>query len=225
MKKSVIVIADRNAEIAPEIPTILRAAGIVVRSRDPWPFDHCAAPEKLIALIYQLPANPTATNLRNSVQQLRAAAPELPVIACAQPAFDWQPRWRQMIGEAGFNAVAESAAQLPAVLREVEEQEPVEESEQFKVPPDANDSTAIDVLSKQELRGALTLIASLHDATNQAEAALSIDHCGTMDRVSDPGACRSCPAVDNRRHRIIRRTRTRFQSGLAARAAVRAGIV
>jgi diguanylate cyclase (GGDEF)-like protein len=170
MKKSVIVIADRNAEIAPEISTILRAAGIVVRSRDQWPFDHCAAPEKLIALIYQLPANPTSKNLCTSVQQLRAAAPDLPVVACAQPAVDWQPRWRQMIGEAGFNAVAESAAQLPAVLREVEEHEPAEESEQFKVPPDANDST-IDVLSKSELRGALTLIASLHGATNQAEAA------------------------------------------------------
>jgi diguanylate cyclase (GGDEF)-like protein len=173
MKKSVIVVAERNTEIALEIPTILRESGVVVRMGDAWPFEHSAAPDKLIALIYQLPANPTSKNLRASLQQLRSDAPELPVIACAQTTVDWQPRWRQIVGEAGFNAVAESAAQLPAVLREVEEHEPVDESQQFKVPPDENDWTAIDLLSKQELRGALTLIASLHGAGNQAEAAAS----------------------------------------------------
>ena len=171
MKKSVIVIAERNAQIAPEIPTILRNAGIVVRARDHWPFDHCAAPEKLIALIYQLPANPTAKNLRASLQQLRSDAPDLPVVACAQSTVDWQPRWRQMVAQAGFNAVAESAAQLPAVLREAEEHAPVDESPQFKAPPEAIEATGFDSLSKQELRGALTLIASLHGAGNQAEAA------------------------------------------------------
>ena len=171
MKKSVIVIADHNAEIAPEITAILRDSGIVVRARDRWPFDHCAAPEKLIALIYQLPANPTAKNLRASLQQWRSDAGELPVVACAQSTVDWQPRWRQMVAQAGFNAVAESAAQLPAVLREAEEHQPIDEPQQFKIPPDENEPTAFDSLSKPELRGALTLIASLHGATNQAEAA------------------------------------------------------
>lgn len=171
MKKSVIVTGERNAEIAPEITAILRDSGILVRARERWPFNHCGAPEKLIALIYQLPANPTAKNLRATLQQLRGEAADLPVVACAQSTVDWQPRWRQMVAQAGFNAVAESAAQLPAVLREAEEQESVDESPQFKVPLEANDSTAIDLLSKPELRGAMILVASLHSATNQAEAA------------------------------------------------------
>jgi diguanylate cyclase (GGDEF)-like protein len=171
MKKSVIVIAERNFEISPEILTILRDSGVVVSGGGRWPFDHGAAPEKLIALIYQLPTNPTLRALRESLQQVRAGEPELPVIACAQPTVSWQPRWRQMIAQAGFNAVAESAAQLPAVLREVEEHEPADETQQFKAPLDENHSTTIDGLRKQELRGAFTLIAALHGASNQVEAA------------------------------------------------------
>jgi diguanylate cyclase (GGDEF)-like protein len=181
MKKSVIVIAERNTEIAPEITTILRESGVVVRMGDRWPFDHGAAPEKLIALIYQLPANPTSKNLRDSMRQLRSDAPELPVIGCAQSITNWQPRWRQMVTDAGFNAVAESAAQLPAVLREVEEHEPDNEPHQFKVPTEENDSTAVALLKKQELRGALTVISSLHGATNQADAAsFSINGLGRL---------------------------------------------
>lgn len=171
MKKSVIVITERNAEIAPEVTSILRDSGIVVRARDRWPFDHGAAPEKLIALIYQLPANPNAKNLRASLQQLRSEAGDLPIVACAQSTVDWQPRWRPMLAQAGFNAVAESSAQLPAVLREAEEHQPIDESTQFKAPPETKDAMAFDSLSKQELRGALTVIASLHAVTNQAEAA------------------------------------------------------
>ncbi len=181
MKKSVIVIADRNAEIAPEIPTILRDAGIVVNTGSRWPFNHCGGPEKLIALIYQLPANVTVKDLRASAQQLSNDVPDLPVIACVPPHSIWQPSWRELVAQAGFSSVAESAAQLPAVLREVEEREPVEESQQFKIPTDENHSSTLDSLRKQELRGAFTLIAVLHGATNQAEAAsFSINGLGRL---------------------------------------------
>jgi diguanylate cyclase (GGDEF)-like protein len=59
---------------------------------------------------------------------------------------------------------------LPAVLREVEELEPTLEGQQFKS-PQADSSNAIELLRKEDLRGAFTLIAALHGASNQAEAA------------------------------------------------------
>ena len=170
MKKSVIVISDKNAEIAPEITTILRESGLVVRAAGLWPFDHGDEPAKLVALIFQLPAKPELKSLRELMGHARAAWPELPVIACALPSVDRPTRWREMILEAGFNAVAESAAQLPALVREVEEHQPAEEPEPFKAAPDENELTIVDSMSKQELRGAFALIAALHGAASQNEA-------------------------------------------------------
>jgi len=88
-----------------------------------------------------------------------------------------------MIGQAGFNAVAESPAQLPALLREVEEHEPVDEQEQFKMAPAENAFATIDSLHKSQLHGACALIASLHLAGSQSEAAsFSISGLGRLVR-------------------------------------------
>ena len=170
MKKSVIVISDQDAEIAPEITTILRASGFVVRSAGLWPFDHGDATAKLVALIIQLPPTPELKSLRVMVDQVRAGWPELPLIACAVPSVELPPRWRETIVQAGFNTAAESAAQLPALIREVEEHQPAEEPEPFKVAPDDKALTIIDSMRGPELRGAFALTAALHGAATQSEA-------------------------------------------------------
>src|SRR4051812_42147960 len=171
MKKSVIVISDRNAEIAPEITTILQASGLVVRSAGGWPFDHGDRAAKLVALVFQLPSNPELKVLRQIVEQARAGWPELPLIACALPAVELPARWRETIIEAGFNAAAESAAQLPALIRQLEEHEPADEpAEPFQVAPDDKALTMIDSMRRPELRGAFTLISALHGAASQSEA-------------------------------------------------------
>jgi diguanylate cyclase (GGDEF)-like protein len=171
MKKSVIVISDQNTEISPEIHTILRESGLIVRAASLWPFNHSEGPTRLVALIYELPSNPKPDSLRELVQKVRAGWPELPVIACALTSVNWPAHWRETIVQAGFNAVAESAAQLPALLREVEEHEPADEPEHFKIAPGENALTIVDSLRKQDLRDAFALIASLHSAANQTEAA------------------------------------------------------
>jgi len=170
MKKSVIVISDQNAEIAPEITTILQASGLVVRSAGGWPFDHGDRAAKLVALVFQLPSNPELKALRESVEQVRAGWPELPLIACALPTVELPSRWRETIIEAGFNAAAESAAQLPALIRQLEEQEPADEPEPFQVAPDDKVLTMIDSMRRPELRGAFALISALHGAASQSEA-------------------------------------------------------
>src|SRR6185295_3160974 len=136
MKKSVIVISGQNAEIAPEITTILRESGLVVRAGSLWPCEHSDGFARLVALIFQLPSNPELETLRKTIEQVRAGWPELPVIACLLATANRSPRLREVIVQAGFNAVAESAAQLPALIREVEENEPARDPEPFKVAPD-----------------------------------------------------------------------------------------
>ena len=181
MKKSVIVISDEDTEVAPEITAILRQSGLVVRTCDLWPCEHGEPQAALIAVIFQLPSQLTLNSLLGLVQGIRASEPQLPLIACAQTNINQQTRWRDMISQAGFNAVAESPAQLPALLREVEEHAPVEEPEQFKVPPDEKPSRLIDSLRKQQLQGALALISSLHQAASQSEAAsFSISGLGRL---------------------------------------------
>ncbi|HYW72597.1 MAG TPA: sensor domain-containing diguanylate cyclase [Pyrinomonadaceae bacterium] len=181
MKKSVIVISDPNAEIAPEILTILHESGLVARTADLWPGDHGAGHARLIAIVYQLAGLPAAGCLKELVQKFRAGWPELPLVACAPASVNQLPRWRETVAEAGFNAIAESAAQLPALLREVEEQQPADEPEQFNISPAENTWELTESLPRQQLRGAFTLVASLHLAANQSEAAaLSINALGRL---------------------------------------------
>src|ERR1043166_4226911 len=181
MKKSVIVISDENAEIAPEILTILRESGLVTRTADLWPGDHSAGAARLIGIVYQLAADSAPGSLREVVQKFRAAWPELPLVACAPASVNRLPRWRETVAEAGFNALAESAAQLPALLREVEELQPADEPEPFKISPSENTWALTESLPKQQLRGAFALIASLHLASSQTEAAaLSISALGRL---------------------------------------------
>jgi diguanylate cyclase (GGDEF)-like protein len=180
MKKSVIVISDQ-AEIAPEILTILRESGLVARTAELWPGDHSANNARLIAIVYQLTPNVAASSLRQVVQKFRAAWPELPLVACAPPSANRLAPWQKMVAEAGFNAIAASAAQLPALLREVEELQPADEPEQLNILLHENTWALTESLLRQQLRGAFTLIASLHLASNQTEAAaLSINALGRL---------------------------------------------
>ncbi|HYX30988.1 MAG TPA: diguanylate cyclase, partial [Pyrinomonadaceae bacterium] len=173
MKKSVIVISDRNSHVAPEISTILRDSGFIVlaegsNKRPASITDDASSP---VAIVCQLPPNLDVKRLLRLAEQTRASHPKLPLIACAETTSGGQTGWRELVAQAGFNAIADSAAQLPPLLREVEEHEPADEPQPFKAPPDDTALTVIDSLRTPQLRGAFALTASLHLAASQAEAA------------------------------------------------------
>src|SRR5262249_12885769 len=70
--------------------------------------------------------------------------------------------------------VADSAAQLPALLRQVEETPSTGElklPERFKRIPESHAFSLAASLDKEHLRGAFALLSSLHLALNQKEAA------------------------------------------------------
>jgi diguanylate cyclase (GGDEF)-like protein len=173
MKKSVIVISEKS-EISPELLAILCDAALVVR---PHGLAAEAARDQeqtllpVVAVIYELPVKPETTELQKTVQQLRLTWPEAPIIACTETDVHGQIGLREVVTVAGFDALADSAAQLPAVIRDLEERESDHPLRRFKAAREQLPFTFTGSLSKSQLRGALAMVASLHGATNQMEAA------------------------------------------------------
>ena len=173
MKKRVIVISEKS-EISPELLTILCDSALVVR---PHGLAADAARDQeqsllpLVAVIYQLPVKPDTTELGKTIQQLRLTWPDTPLIACAQTDVHRQIGLLEVVTLAGFDALADSAAQLPAVIRDVEDREDDHSPRRFEAAREQFPFAFTGSLSKPELRGAFAVVASLHGATNQMEAA------------------------------------------------------
>ena len=177
MKKSVIAISDGNAEVSSELISILQNAGMAIRL-DRQNASACVRdlanndPATAVAVVYEVPPGFSRKSLGQVAQSARSAWPAIPLIACITTGLH---RWNalgQMVARAGFDAVAESAAQLPALLREVEERsESSDLPRPFKWLPEQTAFALPASLRKKQLRGAFTLVASLHGAMCEDEAA------------------------------------------------------
>src|SRR5262252_5988098 len=180
MKKHVILLADLQNESAWELMEILRSAGMVVSSCQftvglefhhelSMVETHDTAPIAIVCLLAQQ-LNPI--RLREIVQRAAEVWPSVPLVACPRIDVPRAVGTNKQLIKAGFRAVAESPAQLPVLLREVEESPGIEEElETFKALPARNDFPLPASLRKERLRQAFDLIASLHLASNQKEAA------------------------------------------------------
>lgn len=178
MKKHVILLANLQSEFADDMLDSLRSGGITVSG--------CQLSERLVvfpelkvgesvqmppfAVVCEMPGGSPAKT-RTLVQQVRELWAALPLVACAKANTSSVKNRKQLI-RLGFRAVAESPAQLPALLREVEEN-PVTDDEQYplKTLPDANTFALPASLRKVAIREAFSLIAALHLAANQKDAA------------------------------------------------------
>src|SRR5215831_13728723 len=178
MKKHVILLADLQNESAWELMEILRSAGMVVSSCQftaglefhhelSMVESHQEAPIAIVCLLAQQ-LNPI--RLREIVQRAHDVWPSVPLVACPRVDVPRALDTNKQLVKAGFRAVAQSPAQLPALLREVEENPAAdEEPETFKGLPARNDFPLPSSLRKQRLREAFDLISSLHLASNQKE--------------------------------------------------------
>ena len=176
MKKHAILIADLSGEFAAELLRMLHSAGLVVSTCPTGVIEaqqllSAAETEDIptVAVLCELPSPAVPAGVRTVLAQARELWPTLPLVACAESYGALTPK--QLL-KAGFRAVAESPAQLPALLREVEEN-PNNEDEFAPVKPLADDRsfTLPKSLRNENLRDAFSLIASLHLAGNQKEAA------------------------------------------------------
>jgi diguanylate cyclase (GGDEF)-like protein len=191
MKKHVILLADLDDEFASDLIDALRSGGMVVSSYEysvglefhhelSMAESHDSPP---IAIICQLSQPAHLTKLRDIVERARELWPNTPLVACPHHHFPRGFRAVKQLTSAGFRAVAESPAQLPVLLREVEDNPGTDD-----VPATFKPAQPLNVLSllpgsmtKQRLRDAFDLIASLHLASNQKEAAaLAVEHIARM---------------------------------------------
>jgi len=192
MKKHVTLLADLHDEFALELIEILRSAGLIVSS--------CRFSEALelhyelsvvechepvpIAIVCQLgPQKINPTKLRDIVQRAREIWPHIPLVACPHADVPGGLKASESLKKVGFRAVAQSPAQLPALLREVEENPGSElEVEPTNVSRAQTDFPPLPPsLAKDKMRAAFDLIASLHLASNQKEAsAIAVERIARM---------------------------------------------
>lgn len=176
MKKSVVAISDENAGVSTELISILHDAGIAVQTgrlnasaRDQQSANN--DPATVVAVVYEVPLLVSSESLCQVIHNARCLWPAVPLIACLNTAHRWN-QLGQTVARSDFDAIADSAAQLPALLREVEESsESLDLSRPFKHLPAQAPFALPASLHKQQLRGAFTLVASLHRATCEDEAA------------------------------------------------------
>lgn len=189
MKKHVILLAELPSEFASELHEILSSAGIEV-SRNPLagePEVHLQAGfaklEPPVAVVCELTKPATPARLRGVMERAHQLWPGIPLIAC-QNANPIESKTKKQVTKLGFRAVAESAAQLPALLREVEESpEPHELPQPFKSVPDTRAFSLPKSIRSQSMRDAFSLIASLHFAASQKEAAsMAVDGIARLAR-------------------------------------------
>ena len=163
----------------------LRAAGVRVEE---WAaVGSCGAQEEggaatsPLALICEVSEGAGVGEIHTALSEAAAVWPEAPVVACRRfepgaPQPDiYRPDTHALL-RLGFHAVADDPAQLPALLRDIEESgrslpESSSHSEEFN--PGATPASMLlpDNLSVASLRAAFEAVASLHFVTDQKSAA------------------------------------------------------
>lgn len=186
MNKLVILLTDASVPSASGLLESLTAAGISVSLKDladlpatpAFENDSRATPSRPLAVLYEVAPEADPDRLRLVVRRAMIW-PNASVIACRRNSNRSVPRNAaapddETLKRLGFDLIAESAAQLPALLRQIEDALGTGElklPEGFKTPPDSHAFLLSAQLPKRQLRGAFALLASLHLASNQKEAA------------------------------------------------------
>jgi diguanylate cyclase (GGDEF)-like protein len=187
MNKHVILLTDADTAPAIELIESLRSASIsvlvkdLVETLDPesvWregPRENSPHP---LAVLYPIPHGANPQELGLIVDRVGEFWPDVPLVACrhrlATPGVGGLPGPdNQTLKRLGFRAIADSPPQLPALLRQVED---VVGTGELKLPvgfksiPDSHAFSLPNSLGREHLRGAFSLLASLHLASDQKEA-------------------------------------------------------
>ena len=205
MKKHVILLAESRSEFASELLNTLNTAGIgvfrnaVAEGPGVCPPTGPLELQEPVAVVCELTKPATSAKLRTVVERARETWPGIPLVACQNAGNPIESKTKRQLTKLGFRALAESAAQLPALLREVEESPEADQlPEPFKSSPDTRAFALPKSTRGQSMRDAFSLIASLHFAASEKEAAsIAVDGIARLacaDRwtifVTDPNANR-----------------------------------
>lgn len=192
MSRHVILLTDAHEAPAYELIEALRLAGVktlIEGLREPGG----AAPvrrarventdeiwlELPVAILFEVVPGADMVELHSAIEQANTSWPGTPVVACRRQLSGYHgPSWRNLDGgtlkRLGFRAIADKAAQLPAILREIEGHGVTGELRlpDLVDPPGKTTSTLLPSKMKSNaLRAAFDLVASLHFIVDQSSAA------------------------------------------------------
>lgn len=137
-----------------------------------------------LAVLYEVVPGADMVELHAALEQAANCWPGTPLIACRRQLSGFHGQsWRSLDGATlkrlGFRAIADKAAQLPAILHEIEGHGATGElrlPEIVSPPPNQSESLLPPRLKPSKLREAFDLVASLHfigDQTSAAHTALA----------------------------------------------------
>jgi diguanylate cyclase (GGDEF)-like protein len=137
--------------------------------------------EQPLAVLYEVAAGASSEELHAAASHAAGVWPNVPLVACRRPASDYEQRYSHIVDGAalkrlGFRAVADDPAQLPALLRKLEERGMTGDlAHPAAGVEDEIEAGAITLLpahlTPETLRAAFELVASLHFAGDQKSAA------------------------------------------------------
>lgn len=197
MKKHVILLAELRSEFLPaelgsefgsDLLEILNSAGIVVSrfrlagATDALQQADAVDLQQPVAVVCELPRTAPVAKLRAIVDRAHELWPNIPLVACQNGHNPIESKTKKQLTKLGFRAMAESAAQLPALLREVEENPETDDLPQpFKSLPDTRAFALPKSMRSQNMRAAFSLISSLHLAASEKEAgSMAVDGIARM---------------------------------------------
>ena len=189
MTKHVVLIAESHETGAPALLDALRQGGV---SASVAALVEAAKDEKAVlpfAVLYEVDAGEDVNRLRAAVERAASLWPNTPLVACHRPPngqgrLEQKKLDRATLERAGFRAVADQPAQLPALLRELEERGMTGELRLPKSLEDAPEHRAPllpQKLKAKDLRAAFDLVAMLHFVSSQQGAAeTALDGLSTL---------------------------------------------
>ena len=192
MPRHVILLTDAHEAPAYELIEALRQAGVqtlIEGLREAVPDvqskRHGAAnvgeiwEQQPLAVLYEVVPGADMVELHAAIEQATGSWPGTPLIACRRQFSSFQGQsWRSLDGATlkrlGFRAIADKAAQLPAILHEIEGHGMTGElrlPEIVSAPTKTSDTLLPPRLKLRTVRAAFDLIASLHFIGDQNSAA------------------------------------------------------
>ncbi|HEV2860451.1 MAG TPA: GGDEF domain-containing protein [Pyrinomonadaceae bacterium] len=179
-----VILLGGDEAAAGGVVEALRPAGVrVARLNEPDPAAAGAHAEAvrgqettLVAILFDVASGSDLAGLQGAAARAAAVWPGVPLVACQRDSASGHHAPQRFddstLKRAGFHAVAEEPAQLPALLREMEERWVADEAAARAVAEAAPASLLLpEKLHTQRLRAAFELVASLHFATDQKGAA------------------------------------------------------
>ena len=196
--KHVILLTSAHESPATLLLDLLRGAGIntlieVLREEQPLELRTVATKPGIdeesdhpLAVLWEVVADANIEEMRWAVRYANDIWPGVPLVACRRPASEYERRHSNIVGSqvlkrTGFVAIADDPAQLPALLRSLEERGTTGDLALSSHHLDANSGVDLFAwlparLTPETLRAAFEMVASLHFASDQksvAETALA----------------------------------------------------